>query len=182
MRAAAAAGVERSTRAERACWLPALADAVELHRDELVALAHDETHLSEARLDGEVVRTATQLRFFAGVDRGGLVPRGDARLARRVARAAAGPTCGGCCDRSASRRGVRRVELPVRVLGARQRHRLGARRRLPGRREGAPRASAPLAGKQGSKGALMKRPLVDSRRTSPPDRRSSGRAASGARR
>ncbi len=67
VRAAAAAGVERSTRAERAMWLPALADAVELHRAELVAVAHDETHLSEARLDGEVVRAAAQLRFFVGV-------------------------------------------------------------------------------------------------------------------
>lgn len=67
VRAAAAAGVERSTRAERATWLRALAEALEHHRDELVALAHDETHLSEARLGGELVRTATQLRFFAGV-------------------------------------------------------------------------------------------------------------------
>ena len=67
VRAAAAAGVERSTRAERAGWLRALADAIEAHRDELVALAHAETHLSEARLGGETVRTATQLHFFAGV-------------------------------------------------------------------------------------------------------------------
>lgn len=67
VRAAAAAGVERSSRADRGTWLRALAAELELHRAELVALAHDETHLSEARLAGEVVRTATQLRFFAGV-------------------------------------------------------------------------------------------------------------------
>ncbi|MFE6256377.1 aldehyde dehydrogenase (NADP(+)) [Agromyces sp. NPDC057865] len=67
VRAAAASGVDRTTRTERATWLRALADAVEHHRDELVAIAHDETHLSEARLVGEVVRTATQLQFFAGV-------------------------------------------------------------------------------------------------------------------
>ncbi|TYL53062.1 aldehyde dehydrogenase (NADP(+)) [Agromyces mariniharenae] len=67
VRAAAASGVDRSTRAERGTWLRALADAIEYHRDELVGLAHGETHLSEARLGGEVVRTATQLRFFAGV-------------------------------------------------------------------------------------------------------------------
>ena len=67
VRAAVASRVDRSTRAERATWLRALADAIEHHRDELVGLAHDETHLSEARLGGEVVRTATQLRFFAGV-------------------------------------------------------------------------------------------------------------------
>lgn len=67
VRAAAAAGVERSSRPARAGWLRVLAEALDLHRDELVALAHDETHLSEARLRGEVVRTATQLRFFAEV-------------------------------------------------------------------------------------------------------------------
>lgn len=67
VRAAAASGVERSTRSDRAIWLRTLAEALEVHRDELVALAHEETHLSEARLGGEVVRTATQLGFFAGV-------------------------------------------------------------------------------------------------------------------
>ncbi|MBN9631159.1 MAG: aldehyde dehydrogenase family protein, partial [Actinobacteria bacterium] len=36
-----------------------------------VALAAEETHLSEARLDGEITRTAAQLRFFAGVAREG---------------------------------------------------------------------------------------------------------------
>src|SRR5918994_2547843 len=67
VRPAAGAGVERSSRADRAGWLRALAVELELHRDELVALAHDETHLSETRLRGEVVRTATQLRFFSAV-------------------------------------------------------------------------------------------------------------------
>lgn len=67
VRAAAASGLDRSSRADRADWLRAIADALEAHRDELVGLAHDETHLSEARLTGEVTRTATQLRFFAGV-------------------------------------------------------------------------------------------------------------------
>lgn len=67
VRAAAASGIERSSRADRAGWLRALAQSLELHRDELVALAHEETHLSEARLRGEVVRTAIQLRFFADV-------------------------------------------------------------------------------------------------------------------
>ena len=42
-------------------------DALADHRDELVALAHDETHLSQARLTGEVTSTVTQLRFFADV-------------------------------------------------------------------------------------------------------------------
>ncbi|MEN0085671.1 MAG: aldehyde dehydrogenase family protein [Leifsonia sp.] len=69
--AAAAAALSPSTRDERAEWLEGLAAALEADRAELVALAHEETHLSEARLDGEVTRTAAQLRFFAGVVREG---------------------------------------------------------------------------------------------------------------
>ncbi|UOQ90411.1 aldehyde dehydrogenase (NADP(+)) [Agromyces endophyticus] len=64
---AAASGLERSSRAERGRWLRAIADAVEAYRDELVAIAGEETHLSAARLNGEVTRTATQLRFFGDV-------------------------------------------------------------------------------------------------------------------
>src|SRR5215510_8223405 len=67
VRAAAASGPERSTRAERAAWLRAAASALQTASDELVPLAESETHLSGARLTGEVVRTATQLRFFADV-------------------------------------------------------------------------------------------------------------------
>lgn len=67
VRLAAASGFDRTSRADRARWLVALAEALEAHRDELVALAAEETHLSPARLTGEVTRTATQLRFFAGV-------------------------------------------------------------------------------------------------------------------
>lgn len=69
--AAAAAALSAATREERAGWLEALAAALEADRAELVALAHAETHLAEARLDGEVTRTAAQLRFFAGVVREG---------------------------------------------------------------------------------------------------------------
>jgi len=67
VRAAAASGLEKSSRASRAGWLRALAEALTAHSDELVSTAHRETHLSTARLSGEVVRTATQLRFFADV-------------------------------------------------------------------------------------------------------------------
>ena len=63
----AAAVVAASPRPDRARWLDALAAALEAHRDELVQLAAEETHLSTSRLDGEVTRTAAQLRFFAGV-------------------------------------------------------------------------------------------------------------------
>ena len=69
--AAAAAARAATTREERAGWLEALAAALEADRDGLVGLAADETHLSPARLDGEVTRTAAQLRFFAGVAREG---------------------------------------------------------------------------------------------------------------
>ncbi|MBM7831884.1 NADP-dependent aldehyde dehydrogenase [Agromyces cerinus] len=71
VRFAAASGFDRSTRDDRARWLTALAEALEAHRDELVALGAEETHLSPGRLSGEVTRTATQLRFFAGVVREG---------------------------------------------------------------------------------------------------------------
>lgn len=64
---AASSGFEATSRADRAGWLEALADTLVAHRAELVEVAHRETHLSVARLDGEVTRTATQLRFFAGV-------------------------------------------------------------------------------------------------------------------
>ncbi|WP_292884275.1 aldehyde dehydrogenase (NADP(+)) [Microbacterium sp.] len=67
VRAAAGSGLERSSREARARWLRALADALSAHTEELVGIAHRETHLSAARLSGEVVRTATQLRFFADV-------------------------------------------------------------------------------------------------------------------
>ena len=68
---AAASGVESTTRNDRARWLDALASAIEADRAELMRIAAAETHLSEARLDGEITRTASQLRFFAGVARDG---------------------------------------------------------------------------------------------------------------
>jgi acyl-CoA reductase-like NAD-dependent aldehyde dehydrogenase len=48
----------------RQAWLDAVADAVEANADELVALAHDETHLPVGRLTGELTRTAFQLRLL----------------------------------------------------------------------------------------------------------------------
>lgn len=53
------------TPAERASWLDALAAALDGHRDELVDLAHRESHLPLARLNGELTRTAFQLRLLA---------------------------------------------------------------------------------------------------------------------
>lgn len=63
----AARVVAAATRSQRAGWLVALATALERDRDGLVDCAAEETHLTTARLDGEVTRTAAQLRFFAGV-------------------------------------------------------------------------------------------------------------------
>ncbi|ROQ64159.1 NADP-dependent aldehyde dehydrogenase [Rathayibacter sp. PhB152] len=57
--------------AERAEFLEAVADALDSARDELVAIAHEETHLAPVRLTGEVARTTGQLRLFAAVVREG---------------------------------------------------------------------------------------------------------------
>lgn len=64
---AAASGLQTTSRADRARWLRVLADALDADRATVVEIGHAETHLSEARLDGEVTRTVVQLRFFAGV-------------------------------------------------------------------------------------------------------------------
>lgn len=50
---------------ERAAYLTALADALDGHRQELTAIAREETHLTPARLDGELTRTAFQFRLYA---------------------------------------------------------------------------------------------------------------------
>ncbi|GAA0274442.1 aldehyde dehydrogenase (NADP(+)) [Cryptosporangium japonicum] len=65
--AGAAAGLAAMGRAGRARLLRAAADEIEKRRDALIATAARETHLGEARLDGEVTRTAYQLRVFADV-------------------------------------------------------------------------------------------------------------------
>ncbi|MFJ8896033.1 aldehyde dehydrogenase family protein [Leifsonia sp. NPDC102414] len=64
---AAGSGFSSSSLSDRMRALTALATALEAARDELVAIAAAETHLTPARLSGEVTRTANQLRFFAEV-------------------------------------------------------------------------------------------------------------------
>ncbi|NBB04659.1 aldehyde dehydrogenase (NADP(+)) [Pseudomonas monteilii] len=54
-----------STATQRATLLRGLADALEQQQAELVAIADRESGLGEARLNGEVARTAFQLRGFA---------------------------------------------------------------------------------------------------------------------
>ena len=66
--AAAAAPVLAATSpAQRRRWLYAVAEALELHRDELARLADRETALGPERLTGEVDRAAGQLRFYGDV-------------------------------------------------------------------------------------------------------------------
>lgn len=66
-----AAAVSNAAPDTRATWLEALADAVEARAEELGDIADRETGLGRARLDGEVLRCATQLRFYASVARNG---------------------------------------------------------------------------------------------------------------
>ena len=70
--AAAAPGWAASDGATRARLLDALAAALETQRDELVALADAETALGVGRLQGELDRTAFQLRRFGRMARDGV--------------------------------------------------------------------------------------------------------------
>lgn len=63
----AAAQLGRTTTAQRAGWLAAVADAIDAAVDELVEIADEETSLGEVRLRGEVARTTGQLRLFGQV-------------------------------------------------------------------------------------------------------------------
>ncbi|MCL3816966.1 aldehyde dehydrogenase family protein [Aeromicrobium wangtongii] len=65
--AAAAALVGQASPATRRAWLAAGADALVDNREELARIADWETALGWTRLDGEVVRAANQMRFYADV-------------------------------------------------------------------------------------------------------------------
>lgn len=69
--AAAAAKVARDFRrlsnSKRASLLRTIASELEARSDDIIARAHLETALPEARLTGEIARTANQLRLFADV-------------------------------------------------------------------------------------------------------------------
>lgn len=62
---AASAAWGASDAVTRTTLLRGLADALEANRERLVPLADEETHLGPARLNGELDRTAFQLRGFA---------------------------------------------------------------------------------------------------------------------
>ena len=62
---AAAPALAAASPKQRAKALVAVADALEAHGVELIQIAMSETGLTEARLTGELKRTAVQLRLFA---------------------------------------------------------------------------------------------------------------------
>jgi NADP-dependent aldehyde dehydrogenase len=62
----------RSPGEQRAALLRGLADALEAEREELVAIADEETALGPVRLNGELDRTGFQLRRFAGLAEDGV--------------------------------------------------------------------------------------------------------------
>lgn len=93
--AAASAELRRRPRAWRAGLLRALADGIEAGRPLLVETAMSETGLPEGRLNGELSRSAFQLRLFADaveeggyleavIDRAGATPLGPAPDVRRM--------------------------------------------------------------------------------------------------
>ncbi len=63
--ARAATALATADPATRASWLRAIADELDASKDELVALAQEETRLPPGRLTGEVGRTTFQLRLTA---------------------------------------------------------------------------------------------------------------------
>lgn len=62
---------QHSTGSQRAQLLEKIAEALEARRPELVATAQKESHLPEARLNGELSRTTGQLKLFASLVREG---------------------------------------------------------------------------------------------------------------
>ena len=110
-------------REARAAFLEKIGEEIIAIGDPLIEAAMRESGLPRARLEGERGRTVGQLKLFAGVVRRG------AYLGLRI-------------DPARPRRRLRCVQLPARLLDSGWRHRLCARRRLPGGGEGASRPSA----------------------------------------
>lgn len=91
----------RTSAADRAASLNAVADALDTAADELVPLAMQETHLPKGRLRGELKRTTFQLRIF-----GEVITQGD-HLDARIDHADADWPMG------APRPDLRRVLIPL---------------------------------------------------------------------
>ena len=141
----------------RAALLRGAAARLRAAGDEIVAVAGAETGLPEARLRGELERTAGQLEAFAAVVDAGdyveaIIDRADPDakpIPRPDVRRMLVP------DRPGGR--VRRQQLPARLLDRGRRHRLRAGRRLPGGRQGPPvapgheRGGGARAGRRGGR-------------------------------
>lgn len=92
------------TPATRASWLTALAEALRANADELVGIGAEETNLAEARLRGELKRSAFQLDLFAEEVRTGVAL--DAVIDHADPDWGMGP-----------RPDIRRVNVPLGVVG-----------------------------------------------------------------
>ena len=123
---------------ERARFLEAIADNIAGSRRR-ADRACDGRDRAAARCGSRASarRTIGQLRLFAGVVREGSWLDAAHRPGAAGAHAAAARrTCGMRKVALGPGRGVRRQQLPAGLLGGRRRHRLGARRGLPGGRQG----------------------------------------------
>ena len=124
------------SRSERAAFLRSIAEEI----DELGRRDHRDRHRRDraaaGAARGERGRTTGQLRLFADhIEKADYLDRRhDVASARPAAVAAPGHQTDPAADRPGRR--VRRLELPARLLDGRRRHRLGARRRLPGGGQG----------------------------------------------
>ena len=124
-------------RTVRAAFLRTAADRLQAAKDQLVEAADAETALGPVRLTGELARTCYQLRSFADiVDEGAFLD-----VVINHPDDTATPRHPGSAPLQGVPRRRRRllgVQLPLRLLRRRRRHRERARRGLPGRRQGHP--------------------------------------------
>ena len=145
----------RRPRRARAALLRGAAARLRAAGDEIVATCEAETGLPEARLRGELERTAGQLEAFAAVRRRRRLRRGDHRHARPRRQADPAPRRAPDARPDRARRRVRRLQLPARVQHRRRRHGERAGRRRAGDRQGPPvapgheRARRPRAVRRG---------------------------------
>ena len=136
--AAEAFPVFRETDPEaRATFLETVAQSILDIGDELIERCVAESGLPRGRIEGERGRTVGQLRLFAEVVREGsfVEARIDPAMPERKPAPRVDLRLRNMADRPG--RGLRRLELPARLLGRRRRHRLGLCRRLPGGGQGA---------------------------------------------
>ena len=147
----------------RAQFLETIAERILGARRALIERAQAESGLPKARLEGERGRTVSQLRCSRARARRPLARR-DARFGAARAHAAAAPRPAHAEDPGRPGRRVRRQQLPARVLGRGRRHGVGAGRRLPGRREGAPGASRARRNSSAARSSRRSRDMRPARR------------------